>query len=95
MPLGAFDDFSYQDKCIKLEEGDSILLLSDGLPELFNEQKEMFDYHRVKETFEKIGHENPEKIIDSFIDIAEQWRNGRAQDDDVTFVVLKVKENRK
>jgi len=93
MPLGAFDDFSYQDERITLEEGDSILLLSDGLPELFNDQKEMFDYHRVKETFEKVGHETPEKIIDSFIDVAEQWRNGRAQDDDVTFVVLKVKEN--
>ncbi len=93
MPLGAFDDYSYQDERIKLEKGDSILLLSDGLPELFNEQKEMFDYHRVKETLEQVGHENPEKIIDSFIDVAEQWRNGRAQDDDVTFVVLKVKED--
>ena len=91
MPLGAFDDFSYQDERIKLEQGDSILLLSDGLPELFNEKKEMFDYHRVKATFEKVGHESPEKIIDSFIEVAEQWRNGRAQDDDVTFVVLKVK----
>ncbi|MCI0494443.1 SpoIIE family protein phosphatase, partial [candidate division KSB1 bacterium] len=93
MPLGAFDDFSYQDRHIGLEKGDSILMLSDGLPELFNEEKEMFDYHRVKETFEKIGHENPEKIIDYFIDVAEQWRNGRVQDDDVTFVVLKMKEN--
>lgn len=92
MPLGAFDDFSYQDERIKLETGDSILLLSDGLPELFNDQKEMFDYHRVKATFEKVGHENPERIIDSFIEVAEQWRNGRAQGDDVTFVVLKVKE---
>jgi serine phosphatase RsbU (regulator of sigma subunit)/ligand-binding sensor domain-containing protein len=95
MPLGAFDDFSYQDERTKLEKGDSILLLSDGLPELFNHKKEMFDYHRVKETFEKVGHQNPEKIIDSFIDVAEQWRDGRAQDDDVTFVVLKVKEDRR
>ncbi len=94
MPLGAFDDFTYEDKRIKLEIGDSILLLSDGLPELFNEEKEMFDYHRVKDTFKEIGHENPEQIIDHFIDVAEQWRNGRVQNDDVTFVVLKVKENR-
>jgi len=93
MPLGAFDDFSYQAERIKLEKGDSILLLSDGLPELFNEHKEMFDFHRVKAAFEKVGHQSPEKIIDSFIDVAEQWRNGRAQDDDVTFVVLKVREN--
>ncbi|MCU0645997.1 MAG: SpoIIE family protein phosphatase, partial [bacterium] len=93
MPLGAFDDFSYQDKHIDLKTGDTILLLSDGLPELFNEKKEMFDYHRVKAAFEKVGHETPEKIIDHFIDVAEQWRNGRVQDDDVTFVVLKMKEN--
>ncbi len=92
MPLGAFDDFSYEDKKVQLEAGDSILLLSDGLPELFNDEKEMFDYHRVKDTFEEIGHENPEQIIDYFIEVAEQWRNGRVQNDDVTFVVLKVKE---
>ena len=95
MPLGAFDDFSYQDEHVTLENGDSILLLSDGLPELFNEEKEMFDYHRVKETFEKIGHENPEHIIDYFIEVAEKWRNGRAQGDDVTFVVLKMKDDGK
>jgi serine phosphatase RsbU (regulator of sigma subunit) len=93
MPLGAFDDFTYEDRRIKLNQGDSILLLSDGLPELFNDKKELFDYHRVKETFQKVGHHQPKRIIDSFISVADQWRNGRTPNDDVTFVVLKVKEN--
>lgn len=93
MPLGAFDDFTYEDRRIRLENGDSILLLSDGLPELFNDDKEMFDYHRVKESFQKFGHHKPKKIIDSLVGIADQWRNGRIPNDDVTFVVLKVKES--
>ena len=95
MPLGAVADFSYQDKRIKLHKEDVILLLSDGFPELFNERKEMFDYHRVKETFEKIGNLSPKKIIDHFVKVGEKWRKGGAQNDDVTFVVLKVKGNDK
>ncbi len=39
MPLGTFSDFPYTLKETILENGDTILLMSDGFPELFNEKK--------------------------------------------------------
>jgi len=91
MPLGAFDDFLYADETVRLDQGDAVLLLSDGLPELFNEKKEVFDYSRIQQIFADVGSYDPQRIIDHLIEAGEQWRNGRAQNDDITFVILKVK----
>jgi serine phosphatase RsbU (regulator of sigma subunit) len=91
MPLGAFDNFEYKDINVKLNNGDSILLFSDGLAELFNDKKEMYDYERVKATFERVGHNNAQHIIDDLVNEVDEWRNGNSPNDDVTFVVLKMK----
>jgi len=93
MPLGAFDNFKYYDERVKLHQGDTILLLSDGLPELFNEKKEMFDYPRIKETFEQVGETSPQNIINHFVKIGNDWSHGGCLNDDITFVVLKVLGN--
>ncbi|MCW9065167.1 MAG: SpoIIE family protein phosphatase, partial [Ignavibacteriaceae bacterium] len=94
MPLGAFDNFEYQDAKVKLNEGDTVLLFSDGLAELFNDKREMYDYPRIISTFEKIGHNSSQLIIDDLVKEADKWRNGNPPNDDVTFVVLKVKNSK-
>ncbi len=90
MPLGAVDGYNYQHRRIKLTPGDTVLLLSDGLPELFNEHNETFDYSRVKEFFSSIGQRTPQEIIDNLVRVGDEWWNGAALNDDVTFVVVKV-----
>ena len=54
-PIGAFQDFSYLYKGVELEQCDTLLLFSDGLPELFNRDGEMFGSPRVKELFTDAG----------------------------------------
>src|SRR5690606_9872277 len=49
MPLGAYQDFPYQLRETELNTGDTLLLMSDGLPELFNKNMEMFGYEKVTE----------------------------------------------
>ena len=93
MPLGAFDNFNYYDERVKLHQGDTVLLLSDGLPELFNEKKEMYDYPRIKETFKQVGETSPQNIINHFVKTGNDWCQGGCLNDDITFVVLKVKGN--
>jgi serine phosphatase RsbU (regulator of sigma subunit) len=91
LPLGSSMKFSYQQKNLDLNKGDTILLMSDGLAELFNEKKEMFDSLRIKKLFEENAHKPPQEIIDILSEHAEKWRNGNPQNDDITFVVLRVK----
>jgi serine phosphatase RsbU (regulator of sigma subunit) len=91
MPLGAVNDFPYQLKETTINTGDTILLQSDGLPELFNKQREMFGYERAVQEFSKVAHKSPEDIIEELKTAGSNWVNGREPDDDVTFVVIKVK----
>ena len=91
MPLGAIKDFPYETRETEIAPGDTLLLLSDGLPELQNEQNEHYGYGRVKETFEKTAEKESEEIINYFKNESSKWVNGKDPDDDVTFVIIKVK----
>jgi serine phosphatase RsbU (regulator of sigma subunit) len=91
MPLGAFTNFPYEQKELHLSAGDTIILMSDGFPEMFNDKQETLDYSRVKEIVKEVGDKSPQEIIDHLSTIGESWAGSKAQDDDVTIVVLKIK----
>ena len=46
---------------------------------------------KIPDLLKVIGEKSPEEIITSFKNSAEEWLNGSRQDDDMTFVVFKVK----
>jgi serine phosphatase RsbU (regulator of sigma subunit) len=91
MPLGTPASFPYEVKTSTLNSGDTILLMSDGFPELFNESKEMYGYERIERKFLEIADLSPDNIIAELIKSGDKWSNGREQDDDISFVVIKVK----
>jgi len=91
MPLGAMKEFHYKIKDTKLSTGDTILLLSDGLPELENKSSTMFGYRRIKEGFQQIAEKSAEDIISYFKNIGLVWIDDGAPNDDVTFVVIKAR----
>jgi len=95
MPLGGPASFPYKQRETNLTPGDTVLLMSDGFPELFNDKDEMLDYPRVKEIFKEAADRSADEIIAHLNEAGERWSNGRPQDDDITFVVLKVKQNGK
>lgn len=91
MPLGTFKDFPYQQAELELNSGDVILLMSDGFPELLNSNNEMFGYERTKNLFKELATESPEKIISKLKDEGSKWVKDQDPVDDVTFVVIKMK----
>jgi len=91
MPLGAMRNASYNIVEKELKSGDTILLLTDGLPEQMNNEEEMFDYSRVKNTFNEVIENSPNTIIEKLVEAGDKWMNGRVQDDDITFVVMRIK----
>ena len=92
MPLGAVDTFPYKIIETTLNQGDAILLMSDGLSELFNELNETFDFYRIKEIFTKIAELPSIEIAKRLFEAGDEWRNEKQQNDDITFVVVKLKE---
>ena len=91
LPLGAMSKTKYESKYLNIKTGDSILLLSDGMPELLNENNEEIGYQRVKELFRTNGSKSSEEIISALKGLCGKWNKNANLDDDVTFVVIKVK----
>ena len=48
LPLGGTSEFKYSKKETTISPGDTLLLMSDGFPELFNKEKELLDYKKGK-----------------------------------------------
>jgi serine phosphatase RsbU (regulator of sigma subunit) len=92
MPLGGYRGYVYQQRKTDLSPGDIILVMSDGYAELFNPAKETLDLDRVKEIFGRIASGTSlKKIISELMKKGDEWRQGYPIQDDITFVVLKVK----
>jgi serine phosphatase RsbU (regulator of sigma subunit) len=90
-PLGGFPGYQYREREYALGHGDVLVLMSDGFPERFNQDGEMFDYSRARQALAEAASWRPREIIEHFVRAGDRWANGRPQNDDITFVVLKVK----
>jgi serine phosphatase RsbU (regulator of sigma subunit) len=91
LPLGGTSDFEYSKTDTVLAKGDTLLLMSDGFPELFNKQKEILEYERAKEIFAAIAESSASDTIKLLQEEADHWRGEAMQEDDITFVVVKRK----
>ena len=91
MPLGGFSDAEREEASLELQNGDTILLMSDGLPEILNPENEMLDYPRTKAAFKEVADQSPKTIIDRIFKVSTLWADGEPQADDITLIVIKVK----
>lgn len=92
MPLGAMKNFPYTVHEDGLEPGDTLLLLTDGLPEQKNGTGDMFDYERLRTEFLGVATGQPDEIIRHLVAAGDAWMNGAAQEDDITLMVVRMKE---
>jgi serine phosphatase RsbU (regulator of sigma subunit) len=92
MPLGSMEKFPYEVKETTLAPGDTIMLMSDGLAELQNENHEQFGYSNVRNSFESVADKDPEDIINHLKNEGLSWLGTNKPDDDITFVVIQVEK---
>jgi serine phosphatase RsbU (regulator of sigma subunit) len=90
MPLGGLAS-DYQERRLEIEPGDTLLMMTDGLPELADPEGEPLGYPRVRELFAELGHLSPAELIAGLARAAESWAAGQAPKDDMTFVVIRVR----
>lgn len=93
MPLGSLVNYPYEVSEIKLEDGDTVLLMSDGFAERFNGEGEMFGYERAKKAFSEVAPLSAAEIIDRLVQESDRWAGNDALTDDMTFVVMKTKSD--
>lgn len=87
MPLGLMPGMQYEEKETTLEEGDYVLLYSDGLVEAHNEAREMFGFPRLQTLL--ATHADGTTVTDYLLDeLATFTGPAWEQEDDVTLVSL-------
>lgn len=88
MPLGWFGGTEYPVGTITLNPGDKLLLFTDGITELKNDQDELFGEERLDELFTKMAKEHQGPFLDFLLQDLSDFTNGQALDDDLSMLLI-------
>ncbi len=91
MPLGSITNYVYKQQEAAINAGDVLVLLSDGLPERFNGQSEMLGEEAAVRVLREVAQWSSSEIIQRLVQSGDDWGGARPQDDDATFVVVRMK----
>jgi sigma-B regulation protein RsbU (phosphoserine phosphatase) len=77
-------------KDIKFNENDLIFVYTDGIPEAFNRNSEMFGYERLKESVQKAAERPAPQIIELVKMEFLKFLDGSPQTDDIAMIAIKA-----
>lgn len=80
--IGVFDGAKYETKNIVLEEGDKILLFTDGIIEARNEDDDFYEYERLNDFIDKNLELSADQFVEKLIVEINEFCKTRTPDDD-------------
>jgi sigma-B regulation protein RsbU (phosphoserine phosphatase) len=90
-PLGAFAGARYSELETLLVPGDMLLMLSDGIVEAMNSEREMFGFDRLAQTLADIGTDaDAHHALTTVVEAVRSHCDDIEPQDDVTLVVVRV-----
>ncbi len=93
LPLGSMKNVEYDSVTFDLEEGDFLILHSDGVIEALNSDQEMYGVERLLELTSRIPNEcSAEEVLQRIVDDVRVFVQNAEQYDDLTLVVVKCTE---
>lgn len=93
LPLGTTVTYPYQNRRLNLDHGDVLLLMSDGLMELFNEQRQLLGIERIEQELLHKGCSTSSEIIKHMRSLMLSWGGENKNEDDVTLMAIKVSDD--
>ncbi|HEV8433018.1 MAG TPA: SpoIIE family protein phosphatase [Thermoanaerobaculia bacterium] len=89
-PLGTLGSV-YEQKDVALADGDTVLFMTDGFPELTNGFGQQLGYTAAAEAFANVAGGGAQDVIDGLVAQAREWHGDQPPNDDITFVVVRVR----
>jgi len=91
LPLGLFDDVSYDEFRFDMKPGDMFVFFSDGILDARSRSGEMFGRSRVEKLLEENANGSAQSVVDALFKAAAEHSAGVETFDDQTVVAIKVK----
>ncbi len=88
-PLGALQT-TYSSRRAALSSGDVVLMMTDGFPELADQDGEILGYTAAEDLFRQAGRESSSDVVAKLAAAADEWTNGEPPSDDITFLAIRV-----
>jgi len=88
--LGGMEDTSYTPVSVDFELGDVIVLFSDGITEVTNEEDQMFERDNVISAIKSVHNYSANEILNTIINKLKDHVKGQPIQDDFSLAVLKV-----
>ena len=89
LPLGSLMDETFDLVQIDFQKGDSLIFISDGLPEATNVSNQMLGYEAVMDCVQVNGKHSAEEQKQALLDLGTAWLGELRNQDDITIVVVK------
>ena len=89
LALGILPDYSYPARETTLQDGEALLLYTDGVTEALNPAREMFTAGRLLAALERRPDEAPRALADHLLEALAGFTAGAPQADDITLMCLR------
>jgi len=86
--IGAFDEVNYETKSVTLDEGDRLLLFTDGLIEARNLNGEFYDYNRLNKYLKEHTQLRVKEFLDGLVKDIDKFCENRPPDDDRAVLLI-------
>ena len=91
LPLGLFENASYEEITVNASSGDVFVFFSDGIVDASNPNDEQFGRTRIEQVVARNCNRNAQQIVNALFQATEKFSEGAPVFDDQTVVVLKVR----
>jgi len=89
IPVGFIPDTPYEAQAVNLSNGDRLMIHSDGIPEAFSKENEMFGDDRLIEMVNEKRDVPARELLDMILGAVDEWSLGSdAYTDDRTLIIL-------
>jgi sigma-B regulation protein RsbU (phosphoserine phosphatase) len=89
-PVGLIEVAQYEQGCVDLQSGDTVVCFSDGISEATNAKEEMWDLAEVEKVLRACSGLNAQQTIDKLVSAADAFGGEAEQADDMTVVALRA-----
>ena len=88
-PIGVMDHLAFSDRSLQLAEGETLVLVTDGLPEMENDNREMYSSARLVADCMALAGLAAEPFSSALVERVKSHAGDASQYDDLTALVLR------